>query len=58
MAAKLTGVIVIPLSNGKENLFEDFESNDGRDDNGSVYPSWTDMITIDHPPEYCLESTI
>jgi hypothetical protein len=52
MAAKLTGVIVIPLSNGKENLFEDFESNDGSDDNGSVCSSWTDMITIDHPPEY------
>jgi hypothetical protein len=54
MAARLAGVVVIPLTNGKKSFFEDFESDNGSDDNITQCPSWTDLITIEHPLEYHL----
>jgi hypothetical protein len=51
MAARLAGVVVIPLTNGKENIFEDFENDNGSDDNSTQCP-WTDLITMEHPLEY------
>lgn len=60
MACRVAGVVVIPHTTGRENdnFLEDFESDYGNSENGTLCPSWTDLITVDHLSECSLDSTI